>query len=120
MCPSDLDEMVQVYVLSEGLTKQVCPNVIDDDKGARQQEPDEAVKDVADKEAGGNEHHQQDHVGPSVLPKLIQVHPFLQLQDKCHKACMWTDVTRLCCFSREADGQINVDASCVAASRQTC
>lgn len=70
------------------LTKQISPNVIDDDQRAWQQKPHQPVKDIADKEAGGNEDNQQDHVGPGVLPKLVHVHAFLQPQHKCHKACI--------------------------------
>ena len=68
-------------------TKEVGSNVIDDDQGAGQQEPHEPVKDIAHKETGRDEHHQQYHMSPGILRKLVGVHALLQPQDKGDKAC---------------------------------
>lgn len=74
-------------MLQQVHTKEVGSNVVDDDQGAGQQEPHEPVKDVAHKETGRDEDHQQNHVGPGILRKLVGVHALLQPQDKSDKAC---------------------------------
>ena len=66
---------------------QVGEDVVGDDEGAGEQEPDDAVEDVGHKEGGGHENEQQDEVRPRVLPELVQVAPLLQLQHERHKAC---------------------------------
>ena len=70
-----------------GRACEVGADVVDDDEGARQQEPDQAVEDVGHEEAGGDEDHQQDHVRPGELAKLPQVVPLLQRQHKVDDAC---------------------------------
>lgn len=70
-----------------GVTCQVGKDVIGDDEGAGQQEPDDAVEDVGDEKGGGYEHEEQDEVRPGVLPKLVHVAALLQPEHKPHKPC---------------------------------
>ena len=69
------------------LTCQIGKDIIRNDQGARQQEPDDAVKDVGDKKRRRYEHEQQDEMRPCILPKLVHVAALLQPEYKSHKPC---------------------------------
>jgi hypothetical protein len=69
---------------------EVGGDVVDDDEGHGEQEPEDALVHVGHREAGLGEHHEQDHVRPRVLPELVLVQPLLQAQDERDRACTTT------------------------------
>jgi hypothetical protein len=67
---------------SKGNTAEVCEDVVGDDHGNGQNEPDEALKDVVDDEVCLSDDEEEGHVGPSELGELELVVALLQGEDE--------------------------------------
>lgn len=68
-------------------TTDVCKDIIGDDQAHRQEEPDQALKNVVHDEMCLHDDEVQSHVGPRKLCKLKFVVAFLERHDEEHKAC---------------------------------
>ena len=76
-----------LYWYGRNLTCQVSSDVIDNDQGARQQEPDDSVKYIGDEEWGRHEDKQENEMDPCVLSELYQQMPSFKSQHKCDQPC---------------------------------
>jgi len=81
----DLDEGCP----SKGNTTEVGPDVVCDDHGDRQDEPDEALEDVVDDKMRLSDNEEQGHVGPGELGELELVVALLEREDEEDEA--WGD-----------------------------
>lgn len=73
----------------EKFTRQVSADIVDDHQGTRQEEPNDAIKDVWYKKGGRHEDEEENQMDPCILPELHQKVPSLQSQHKCYQT--WTN-----------------------------
>jgi hypothetical protein len=79
----DLDEGCS----SEGDTTEVGKNVVCDDHGDGQNEPDEAFENVVDNEVRLSDDEEKGHMGPCELGELELVVALLKREDKKDETC---------------------------------